>query len=441
MSTVKGFIFDYSKCVGCHACMVACYNENHTTPPLSWRQVSGYNKSKLPLLGFVHLSIACNHCAEAPCLKACPSGAYSIDPQTKAVIHNPDLCIGCKYCTWACPFDAPKYNEETRLIEKCNFCNHRLKEGQIPACALNCPTGALSFGKIDEEPNPNALGLSTRQVFPKLKVLGTDVSNSVPEMDVCAVDCQQSSSIEEYNLLANIPSRTMNWLAEWPLAVFTSIGAFIVGWLWATLFTPSIELSPWVFAGLGAVAVLLSTLHLGRPLRAYMSILNIKTSWLSREILTFGIFMLFGFGSLIIGEYWIVIVASIAGLFFLVSVEKLYSVTRKRYNTPIHSANTITMALVFASLFAEFWNILLVLLVLKFVLFIVRNGQRFRSKPIMFTLVSFVRILLGFLIPIGIITLMQPTFSVFFLSSLILGEVIDRFMFYEDFEPQRPFNL
>ena len=441
MSKVKGFIFDYSKCVGCHACMIACYNENHTTPPLSWRQVSGYNKQKLPLLSFVHLSIACNHCAEAPCAKACPSGAYTIDPQTKAVIHNPDLCLGCKYCTWACPFDAPKYNEETKLIEKCDFCNDRLKEGQIPACTLNCPTGALSFGEIDEEPNPNALGLSTRQVYPRLKVLGTDASNSIPEMDVNAVDCQVNPSVASYSPLANAKRSSMNWLTEWPLAVFTSIGAFIVGWLWATLFSFSIELSPWLFAGLGGIAMLLSTLHLGKPLRAYMSILNVKTSWLSREILTFGVFMLFGFGSLILDKYWIVIVASIAGLAFLISVEKLYSVTRKRYNTPIHSANTITTALLFAALFAEFWNVLLVLIILKFVLFIVRNGQRFRSQPVVFTLVSFSRILLGFLIPVGIITLMQPTFSILFLTSLILGEVIDRFMFYETFEPEKPFNL
>lgn len=159
METTKGFIFDYSKCVGCHACMVACYVENSTKPPLSWRQVNHFNKEKLPLLGFIHLSIACNHCADAPCLKACPSGAYYVDKDTYAVIHSPELCIGCKYCTWACPFDAPKYNPDRGIIEKCHFCYHRLKENELPACALNCPTGALSFGEITKDSNPNVIGL------------------------------------------------------------------------------------------------------------------------------------------------------------------------------------------------------------------------------------------------------------------------------------------
>ena len=63
-----GFIFDYSKCVGCHACVVGCYNENKTNPPIAWRQVNTFNHKKIPLAGFLNLSIACNHCIDAPCI-------------------------------------------------------------------------------------------------------------------------------------------------------------------------------------------------------------------------------------------------------------------------------------------------------------------------------------------------------------------------------------
>ena len=262
MSHVKGFIFDYSKCVGCHACMVACSNENGTKPPLNWRQVNHYNKEKLPLLGFVHLSIACNHCSEAPCKSACPSGAYSFDDETNAVIHNPDLCIGCKYCTWACPFGAPQYNGETGIIEKCHFCYHRLKENKIPACSLNCPTGALSFGDINEKPNPDTFGLSRKDIYPRIQVLNADVVNTTPLADNSAVGVN-AGDMQKFFLQKS--NNLVNPLYEWPLAVFTLVGAILVGWIGALVLPTSLNLPIWLYAILGGGGMLLSALHLGKP--------------------------------------------------------------------------------------------------------------------------------------------------------------------------------
>ena len=180
----KGFIFDYSKCVACHACLVACYNENHTQPPISWRQVQAHNKLKVPLSGFINLSIACNHCEDAPCLKACPAKAYHKDSVTGAIIHTADKCIGCTYCTWACPFDAPKYNAGKGVVEKCNFCNDRLKLGAIPACTNACPTGALSFDNIEIVEIADAPGMSNKPTGPRANFLNSDVVNSKPQMDL-----------------------------------------------------------------------------------------------------------------------------------------------------------------------------------------------------------------------------------------------------------------
>ena len=78
-------------------------------------------------------------------MENCPALAYTRDKKTGAVILHAEKCIGCKYCTWACPYDAPKFNPKTRIIEKCTFCNHRILDTLKPACANLCPTGALDF--------------------------------------------------------------------------------------------------------------------------------------------------------------------------------------------------------------------------------------------------------------------------------------------------------
>ncbi|HKK80676.1 MAG TPA: 4Fe-4S dicluster domain-containing protein, partial [Prolixibacteraceae bacterium] len=121
------FIYDYNKCVGCHACVVACTNENGFQSPETWRNIHSSNSIHYPQLPLFYLSLACNHCDDAPCLQNCPAHAYSRDEKTGAVIHHPEKCMGCKYCTWACPYDAPKFNPKEGIIEKCTFCNHRIE--------------------------------------------------------------------------------------------------------------------------------------------------------------------------------------------------------------------------------------------------------------------------------------------------------------------------
>lgn len=437
MSQLKGFIFDYAKCVGCHACMVACSNENGTKPPLSWRNVSHFNKEKLPLLGYVHLSLACNHCGEAPCKSACPSGAYTFDDETNAVIHIPELCLGCKYCTWACPFGAPQYNSEVGIIEKCHFCYHRLKEGKIPSCALNCPTGALSFGEIKEKSNPDTFGLSRKDIYPRITVHNADVVNSKPISDISATGV---NSIDMQRHLQQVKSDLVNPFHEWPLAIFTLVGALLVGWVSALLMPNGLYLPLWLFALLAGGGMLLSALHLGKPLRSYLSVLNLKTSWLSREILLYGLFALFGFFSLLFDNNIQLIASSILGLTFLISVEMVYSITQKKFNTLIHSANTFAIALTFAAFFSQSWSVLLALLALRTMLFAVRTGTRSQIYNPAIAITAFFRMSLGFVIPFGFLAFTETTFNWVFTGSLIVGEVVDRFMFYGDFEPERPFS-
>lgn len=439
MDNCNGFIFDYSKCVGCHACLVACYNENQTVPPVSWRVINHFNKEKLPLLGFIHQSLACNHCIEAPCLKSCPSGAYSKDAITGAIIHDADKCIGCKYCTWACPFDAPKYNEAIGVIEKCNFCNSRLKEGKEPACTTNCPTGALSFGFVDMD-KPKGFGISQKPISPRINTFGDEVLHSIPTLDM---DAAGTEGYDVTQFLKKTTPSPINTKAEWPLALFSFFGSILVGWFWAGLIGNSIEFPLWMFILLGSISALISVLHLGKPLRAYLSIINVRTSWLSREILSMGIFAVTAFVGLITGSFSLIIIGSIAGLLFLVCIEMVYSVVRKKYSTYIHSANTILTAATFFTFFANYYDLLLLLLVIKSALFIARTAIIEVKQVPLYTLVAFLRLFFGFVLPIGIIAY-NPNINYInqlLIAFILIAELIDRVLYYNDIEPERPMHF
>ena len=133
----KGFIFDHNKCVGCGACMASCILENRWT--VYPRYVYTYNSEALSSLPLVNLSLACNHCEEPVCLKGCPSGSYFRESLTGAIVIDDRKCIGCRYCQWNCPYDAPKFDDKKKVIGKCNLCYSGLTEGRSPACTNACP--------------------------------------------------------------------------------------------------------------------------------------------------------------------------------------------------------------------------------------------------------------------------------------------------------------
>ncbi|MGE0076599.1 MAG: DmsC/YnfH family molybdoenzyme membrane anchor subunit [Bacteroidales bacterium] len=432
--TEKGFNFDYSKCVGCHACLVACYNENKTQPPISWRQVQTYNRLKVPLSGFINLSIACNHCIDAPCLNACPANAYEKDSVTGAIIHHSERCIGCRYCTWACPFDAPQFNQAKGVVEKCNLCNSRLKEGLIPACTNACPTGALSYGDIEVTDSVVAPGLSIKHTKPRINLKNGNIAASVPLVDlsVSGFDTQRVENIQP--LESKIDS-----FSEWPLVLFTLIAALLEGWMINLMLNPDAENYSYTFGVLGILGMALSTLHLGKPLRAYRSVLNFKSSWLSREILFFTAF--FGaslFALFIGGSIAYIILAVIIGILLLFAIEFVYSVTDKKYSTPIHSANTVLTAVTLGFMLSGYSSIAVGLIAIKGILYLVR----FAYKEILSrgVILSFIRFFVGIMVPL--VNLLFLTGSVgIVVIAYIFGELIDRFEFYNDIHVDTPHIL
>ncbi len=426
----KGFIFDYRKCVGCHACIVACFNENGVKPPLKWRSVNNFNKQKLPLLGFVHQSIACNHCVEAPCRKACPSGAYFIHEQTGAILHQKEKCLGCKYCIWICPYDAPRFNTETKIIEKCNFCSTKQEDNSIPNCALNCPTGALSFGDIEAQQSPSAFGFPTNPIYPRIKVIGEEVLNEVTDLDDFASTIGRDNLTE---IELEKPDSIFKILKEWSLSLFTSLAALLVGLFLSQFQINSTILNHFSFLVLVGLSATISLFHLGKPFRAYLSIANFKSSWLSKEILFFGLFSLSGFLALFLGNNLLMYLASVFALLLIFSIELLYSKVNGSSLSFINSSNCFLITATYFFLFSKMWTFLFALIALRFSLLIILDFQRIING---FNTMYFYgsRVIFGSILPLVLIAICNQEYWWIILIFIFLGDFSDRILFYYKLE-------
>lgn len=141
-----GFQVDLSRCVGCRACEMAC-DRQHPEMEKGFRHVEPLADG-LRARGF--LTLGCNHCASPECIRVCPEHCYD-KLRNGVVIHHRERCIGCGRCVGACPFEAPRINEQTGKAEKCDFCFERLKEGKQPVCVEICSVGALKMIVLDDD--------------------------------------------------------------------------------------------------------------------------------------------------------------------------------------------------------------------------------------------------------------------------------------------------
>jgi len=425
----NSFIFNENLCMGCNACVVACNLENSQLQTKNWRTVNTFNKNKISGLPLVHLSLACNHCDSAPCMKNCPAKAYSRNEETGAVIHDAKKCIGCKYCTWVCPFDAPVYSMQKGVVEKCTFCTSRISEGKKTACATLCPTGALDFRKIDEDAEiVKTSGLLETTFFPKIKIIKKRTDTFF------ATNAPQKTEVElikeletKNNFMEKIDIRK-----EWTLGLFTVLITFLGG-LFVSTFLQERELNSIVFSIISIPLIVLSSLHLGRKEKAWRAIINLRNSWLSREIFFFSSFVGFGFIFLQFNEIelfgWLAIVSA---LLCFISVDMVYSPKAIQPIQLIHSSLVTFSAIFFIAFFLKIWELVSLIIFLKMMLYFSRKLKFTFLKKKNNYLVTICKITFSLIIPI-ILWIYNPAFGYYYLAtSFLIGEIIDRMEFYNE---------
>ncbi|WP_422003133.1 4Fe-4S dicluster domain-containing protein [Reyranella sp.] len=166
-----GLVIDLDICVGCHACAVNCkeWNAGGVAAPLTDLEPYGagpdgvwFNRVHTFEAGdggcgrTVHFPRSCLHCAEPACVTVCPTGASFKRGEDGIVLVDEDLCIGCKLCSWACPYGAREFDEDEGVMKKCTLCIDRIynetfaPEDRVPACVATCPATARHFGDLGD---------------------------------------------------------------------------------------------------------------------------------------------------------------------------------------------------------------------------------------------------------------------------------------------------
>jgi DMSO reductase iron-sulfur subunit len=316
------FHFTADNCIGCHACEAACSEKNDMPPHLSFRSVGYVEGGTYPNYTRMNISMACNHCDDPVCLKGCPTRAYTKHAEYGAVIQDPDICFGCGYCTWVCPYNAPQLDPVKGRVEKCNMCVDRLEVGLKPACVSACVGNALNFGVVENTPT-NREQIETRiPGFPDPSITKPNIrfqqSKTLPR-EVTRTDSMpikylkddaagyykptvdQKVGQRKYWNISRLSSR------ENPLVIFTLAAQAAAGAFALLFFGSALGIAPLAAVAAAPVAavievaalalialgLLMSTIHLGKPMRFYRGFNNLRHSPVSREGLGIVLFMVF----------------------------------------------------------------------------------------------------------------------------------------------------
>ena len=207
-----GMVIDLRRCVGCYACMVSCKQDHFLPPNIFWNRLVVGETGKYPTVTKQLYPVLCNHCDEAACVKACPSGATS-KREDGLVSINYDECVGCRYCLIACPYQQRTYYSDGKkeyfpgqglteleligqelyplqpgTVVKCNFCMERIDQGlakglrpgtdreATPVCVNACPPKARTFGDLNDPDSEISTLIKHRKGLQLHPEYGTDPS-------------------------------------------------------------------------------------------------------------------------------------------------------------------------------------------------------------------------------------------------------------------------
>jgi Fe-S-cluster-containing dehydrogenase component/DMSO reductase anchor subunit len=415
----SGFIFNTNRCVNCGSCAAACVLEN------GWqvrpRNIISSNSEASLRIPLFNLSMACNHCEVPACLEGCPASAYYREKGTGAIVIDDTRCIGCRYCQWNCPYDAPKFDSQSKVMEKCNMCYSLLEKGLDPACATACPTGALSYGVLPDKPEEFPAW------FPDKKLIPSVYFSQLPSAEPLR--------IEPLSIFRNeLPSGNNNESSigqDWSLIAFTflvtiSTAIMVSSLLKGEFFAAFLPVLLIIISGI------VSLLHLGRPSRAWRALLNIRKSPLSREIALFLVFSLLSLSAFLLQSPALLIAAAVAGTLMLFFIDSVYIFSDRKINMYLNSGQTLLSMLIISSFIGGLtipfiFAAAVKLFLSSYCLFLDKGyGLRFKLR---FFRVAILVLVMTFTLS-GSFTDDPAIIAVF-----LAGELADRILFYLDFNP------
>ena len=216
-----GFVIDQRKCIGCHACTTACKSENEVAVGVFRTWVKYVESGNFPNVRRHFSVLRCNHCEDAPCVNVCPTQALH-KREDGIVDFDNRLCIGCKACMQACPYDALYIDPNSNTAAKCNYCVHRVEQDLLPACVVVCPEKAIIAGDIDDPSSDIARLIGQEPVTvrkpeqgtkPKVFYLGAEDANLTPEA-VARGRSYLWSEVQDDSYVNGIDGHNLNFASE-----------------------------------------------------------------------------------------------------------------------------------------------------------------------------------------------------------------------------------
>jgi len=309
-----GFYFNADNCIGCHACESACSEKNDVPIHLAYRSVGFVEGGTYPDYQRLNISMACNHCDDPVCLTGCPTRAYTKFAEYGAVLQDPDICFGCGYCTWVCPYNAPQLDPVKGEVSKCNMCVDRLEVNLKPACVAACLGNALDFGVIENIPENRIQAKTEIPGFPTTDITHPNIRfqqthsthREMTRTDAMPLKYHRDDKEGKFKpVVDEKQGREKHWNLRKLLTshesahvIFTlctqaTVGAFLMlvagpllGMDALALLKNTNVLLPLLIAMvvISTVGLFKLNMHLGKPHRFYRGFNNLRLSPVSREI-------------------------------------------------------------------------------------------------------------------------------------------------------------
>ena len=240
-----GFVIDQNRCIGCHACTVACKEEHNIPLGVNRTWVKYVEKGHYPNTRRHFAVLRCNHCDDAPCIEICPTVALYRRPDGIVDFDN-ERCIGCKSCMQACPYDALYIDPDRNTAAKCNFDASRVEMGYKPACEVVCPTQAILSGDLDDPTSTLSKRIAMEKVSvrkaekgtkPKLFYVGVEgdlLNPSMMEPQETHFWADKDPGEDLYSLKTKRPERSIPGVARevYDVSHITPWGKKIASYLW-----------------------------------------------------------------------------------------------------------------------------------------------------------------------------------------------------------------